>query len=98
LDQGEILGLLGPNGSGKSTDMTMIVGILRPDYGSVHVLGVVEFLRSLTNRISSSFYEKTGRSGIFLRLVLTIFLLVSFQLLFSGRIIIYLLETVMEAV
>lgn len=59
---------------------------------------VVELLRSLTNRISSSFYRKSGRSGIFIRLVLTILLLASFQLLFSGRIILYLLETVTETV
>ncbi len=31
---------------------------------------VVELLRALTNRISSSFYRKSGRSGIFVRLAL----------------------------
>ena len=44
---------------------------------------VVELLRSLTNRISSSFYKKSGRSGIFVRLALTIAVLVFVQLLFS---------------
>ena len=37
---GEILGLLGPNGSGKSTLMKTIVGIIKPDTGSIHVLGL----------------------------------------------------------
>ncbi len=37
--QGEILGLLGPNGSGKSTTMKSILGILKPDAGSVRVYG-----------------------------------------------------------
>ncbi|GAC1658399.1 MAG: ATP-binding cassette domain-containing protein [Candidatus Elarobacter sp.] len=32
---GEILGLIGPNGSGKSTVMKLIMGIERPDAGSV---------------------------------------------------------------
>ncbi|GAC1338104.1 MAG: ATP-binding cassette domain-containing protein [Acetobacteraceae bacterium] len=37
---GEILGLIGPNGSGKSTVMKLIMGIERPDAGSVRVNGV----------------------------------------------------------
>jgi ABC-2 type transport system ATP-binding protein len=36
---GAILGVLGPNGAGKSTTMRMIVGILKPDAGSISVLG-----------------------------------------------------------
>ncbi|HUN52819.1 MAG TPA: ATP-binding cassette domain-containing protein [Candidatus Sulfotelmatobacter sp.] len=37
---GEILGLIGPNGSGKSTVMKLIMGIERPDTGSVRIQGV----------------------------------------------------------
>jgi branched-chain amino acid transport system ATP-binding protein len=37
---GEILGLIGPNGSGKSTVMKSIIGIERPDGGSVRINGV----------------------------------------------------------
>ena len=36
---GEILGLIGPNGSGKSTVMKLIMGIERPNAGSVKVDG-----------------------------------------------------------
>ena len=32
---GEILGLIGPNGSGKSTVMRLVMGIERPNAGSV---------------------------------------------------------------
>ena len=35
--QGEIVGLLGPNGAGKTTTFYMIVGMIRPDGGSVHL-------------------------------------------------------------
>jgi len=40
IKHGEILGLLGPNGSGKSTTLKMILGLVKPDSGSVNVLGV----------------------------------------------------------
>jgi ABC-2 type transport system ATP-binding protein len=40
MENGEILGLLGPNGSGKSTTMKMILGILKPDSGSILVEGL----------------------------------------------------------
>jgi branched-chain amino acid transport system ATP-binding protein len=36
---GKILGLIGPNGSGKSTVMKLIMGIERPDAGSVRING-----------------------------------------------------------
>jgi len=35
--QGEVVGLLGPNGAGKTTTFYMIVGITRPDAGSVRL-------------------------------------------------------------
>jgi branched-chain amino acid transport system ATP-binding protein len=40
VDAGKILGLIGPNGSGKSTVMKLIMGIERPDAGSVRINGV----------------------------------------------------------
>jgi branched-chain amino acid transport system ATP-binding protein len=39
IQPGEILGLIGPNGSGKSTVMKSILGVERPDGGSVKVNG-----------------------------------------------------------
>lgn len=37
VKQGEVVGLLGPNGAGKSTTFYMIVGLIRPDFGSVFI-------------------------------------------------------------
>src|SRR5437660_267978 len=37
---GEFYTLLGPNGAGKTTTLRMVVGLLRPDAGSICVLGV----------------------------------------------------------
>ncbi len=39
IQTGIICGLLGPNGSGKTTTIRMIMGILRPDEGSVALFG-----------------------------------------------------------
>ncbi|WP_055485634.1 ABC transporter ATP-binding protein [Streptomyces sp. WMMB 322] len=37
--QGEIFGLLGPNGAGKSTVVRQLSGLMRPDSGTVEILG-----------------------------------------------------------
>jgi lipopolysaccharide export system ATP-binding protein len=36
---GEVVGLLGPNGAGKTTSFYMIVGLVRPDAGRIHIDG-----------------------------------------------------------
>jgi ABC-2 type transport system ATP-binding protein len=38
--RGEVLGLLGPNGAGKSTSVSLAVGLLAPDSGTVTIQGV----------------------------------------------------------
>jgi lipopolysaccharide export system ATP-binding protein len=45
VSQGQVVGLLGPNGAGKTTAFYMIVGVLRPDEGSIHLDGqnITEF-------------------------------------------------------
>jgi ABC-2 type transport system ATP-binding protein len=38
-DRGQVVGLLGPNGAGKTTTLRMVMGLIQPDSGTVHVLG-----------------------------------------------------------
>ncbi len=40
VGKGEIVGLLGPNGAGKTTSFRMSVGMVRPDAGSITLLGI----------------------------------------------------------
>ncbi len=35
LQNGEVIGLLGPNGAGKTTTFYMIIGVIKPDAGSI---------------------------------------------------------------
>lgn len=39
VTRGEVFGLLGHNGAGKTTTMRLILGLLRPDSGSIHLFG-----------------------------------------------------------
>lgn len=51
--QGEIFGIVGPNGAGKTTTIESIIGLRKPDGGSVQVLGLDPQKRphELSNRI-----------------------------------------------
>lgn len=63
VPEGSIYGFLGPNGAGKSTTMKMILGLVKPDTGSVKVLGStvnnknrLEILRQTGSLIESPSY------------------------------------------
>ncbi|MDQ7842849.1 MAG: ABC transporter ATP-binding protein [Armatimonadota bacterium] len=38
--RGELLGFLGPNGAGKTTTIAMLLGLIAPTAGTVHLLGL----------------------------------------------------------
>ncbi|MBP7087763.1 MAG: ABC transporter ATP-binding protein [Candidatus Omnitrophica bacterium] len=40
VKQNEIVGLLGPNGAGKTTTIHMLLGVLEPDIGTIHIDGL----------------------------------------------------------
>jgi ABC-2 type transport system ATP-binding protein len=39
-DGGEFYALVGPNGAGKTTTLRMVVGLLKPDAGSIRIGGI----------------------------------------------------------
>ncbi len=64
VPEGEILGLLGPNGAGKTTLLSILLGLITPTEGSVHIFGLefnrhrVEILRRCNT--SSAFIALPG--------------------------------------
>lgn len=46
VKQGEVMGFLGPNGAGKTTTIRQLLGFIRPDSGSLQILGRDCFLHA----------------------------------------------------
>lgn len=40
VNPNEIVGLLGPNGAGKTTTINMVLGVLQPNEGTIHIEGL----------------------------------------------------------
>ena len=40
LPRGYVMGLVGPNGAGKTTIIKLIMNLIRPDGGEIHVFGL----------------------------------------------------------
>jgi lipopolysaccharide export system ATP-binding protein len=51
VDPGEVVGLLGPNGAGKTSTFNMIVGLVKPDFGNIHLEGNCIKNLSMTKRV-----------------------------------------------
>lgn len=50
IARGETFGLLGPNGAGKTTTISLLVGLLAPESGSVEIAGESDPTRPLARR------------------------------------------------
>ncbi len=64
----EIVGLLGPNGAGKTTTFGMIMGIIRPDEGSIELDGIDITHRPLSRRARMGIGYLSQEPSIFRRL------------------------------
>ena len=55
VSQGEIFGFLGPNGAGKTTTIRMLLDLLRPSSGQIHIFGKKIYDHSLEIRRRSGY-------------------------------------------
>ena len=39
IQRGDFMGMIGPNGGGKTTLIKLILGLIKPDSGTIHILG-----------------------------------------------------------
>lgn len=54
IDAGQVVGLLGHNGAGKTTLVNQVVGLVRPDQGSIRLAGIDAILQPhLARRLAS---------------------------------------------
>jgi len=65
LKKGECLGIIGPNGSGKSTLLKLLIGLMKPDKGTIMVKGSVAPLIALGAGFNPIL---SGRENIFINL------------------------------
>ena len=61
---GEIVALLGPNGAGKTTTINMVLGVLAPTSGSIHVDGIDLARRRSRALERRARYAKVSRSAM----------------------------------
>ena len=80
VSRGETVALLGPNGAGKSTTMSLLLGLTRPQAGTVEVLGTAPRLAVAQGRIGAMLQTGTGtglpshvRVDVMLRLVMRLY-------------------------
>lgn len=66
VEAGQIFGLLGPNGSGKSTLLKITLGLIKPDFGYVNVLGMNAEENSVAIKAQVGYVPETPRLYEFL--------------------------------
>jgi zinc transport system ATP-binding protein len=63
IEAGAFLGLVGPNGSGKTTLLELMIGLRRPDHGSVTLFGAPADTASHADRIGFVPQDVTTTTG-----------------------------------
>ena len=68
VNKGEVVGLLGPNGAGKTTTFYMVVGLIRPDGGSIYIDDTNVTTMTMDNRAKHGIGYLPQEASIFRKL------------------------------
>jgi len=82
---GEVVGLLGPNGAGKTTTFNMVVGLVRPDQGTVSLLDQPITGMAMHRRARLGIGYLTQESSVFRKLTVEQNILAILETLDLGR-------------
>ena len=64
VPEGEIVGLIGENGAGKTTTIKALLGVIRPDGGTIHLLGRDGPDRAALSKVGVVFEDSYFYSGL----------------------------------
>src|SRR5690242_1745333 len=64
IGHGETVALLGPNGAGKTTTISMLLGLLAPDSGSVTIQGMSPEAAIQSGRVGAMLQEGSLMAGV----------------------------------
>lgn len=51
VQEGDYVGIIGPNGGGKTTLLKLLIGLLKPSHGTIHVMGKHPIEKSVREQI-----------------------------------------------
>lgn len=72
INKGEIVAILGPNGAGKTTTISMILGLLKPSTGDIHILGQDPKNKAVREKIGVMMQEVSMMPGLKIHEILTL--------------------------
>ena len=72
INKGEIVAILGPNGAGKTTTISMILGLLKPSTGNIHIFEQHPKNKNVREKIGVMMQEVSMMPGLKVHEILTL--------------------------
>lgn len=73
IEKGEIVAILGPNGAGKTTTIMMMLGLLAPSEGSIHIFDMHPKDKKVREKIGAMLQEVSVIDGLTVKEIIQLF-------------------------